>query len=616
MQALRSFLVIERDRPKFRLIPLGSLALLVGLLEVAALALVAPAIALLGNSTSFVQISIIAWFNRHFPGLAWHQALLLIIGLLFGVYLCKAVLQMVYYRQQTSLVARWQSDLANRLVRSYLNAPYQRHLQRNSAELIRNVTTLVQPFYVEFLNAALGIAVDLSAMTALIVVLLVIAPIPTLTAGVLLVVIYTAQHRLFQRLHGRLGAENAELMRLEQQSLQQSFGAFKELRVLRSNKHFIDQFADLSQRLADNIARFEFSRRLPPIFGELTMILCVTVAVLAMVVLVPDPSKFIVAVGVLAAAAFRLSPLANRIVGAIGTISRAQPALALLAQEVESDRTASATNFSALTLKGTVALRNVSFRYPGRDRDALENIDFEIKPGEMIGIVGPSGAGKTTMVDILLGLLRPTSGTVFVDGKPLGADERLIAGYVPQEIFIFDDTLRRNVALGIPDHEIDDDRVWQALRLVTLESFAKSLSRGLDMPLAERGSALSGGQRQRVAIARGLYATPSFLVMDEATSALDAETEHTVAETISGLRTRTSILIIAHRLSTVMACDRLVFMADGRIIDQAPFAELRERNAQFRQMVELATRHDGGQSRPTQAELQTALFSTSEPRQP
>jgi ATP-binding cassette subfamily C protein len=184
----------------------------------------------------------------------------------------------------------------------------------------------------------------------------------------------------------------------------------------------------------------------------------------------------------------------------------------------------------------------------------------------------------------------------------------VIAGYVPQEIFIFDDSLRRNIALGVPDKEIDDERVWHALRLVVLDSFTNSLPNGLDTLLGERGNALSGGQRQRVAIARALYAGPSFLIMDEATSALDPETEHALAETVVGLRAHTSILIIAHRLSTVTTCDRLVMLTTGRIADQGSFEELRERNAQFRQMVELAARHSGDQPMAQEQDRQTVLF--------
>lgn len=609
MQALRSFLVIEKGRSKIVLLQLGALAALVGLLEVAALAMVAPAIGILSNVKAFPQIGPAAWLGTYFANIAWQDALLLVIALLFALYLGKAMVQILYYRQQTKLVARWQSELANKLMHSYMNAPYQTHFQRNSAELIRNLTTLIQPFYVDFLNAALGLAVDLSAAVALVCLLLVIAPVPALAAGTLLIVIYTIQHQIFQRIHARLGGENAELMRKEQQSLQQSFGAFKELRVLRSDTYFVNQFILLSGRLRDNVARFEFSRRLPLIFGEIAMIFCVSAAILAMVFLVSDPTRFIVSVGVLAAAAFRLSPLANRIVGATGTISRAQPALALLAKEVEAGRlTTNAPPPKVIPLSNAIELQDVSYRYPGRDSDALRSINLTINRSEMIGVVGPSGSGKTTMVDVLLGLLSPSKGAVLVDGNRLKPDERLLAGYVPQEIFIFDDSLRRNIALGVPDDEIDDNRIRHVLNLVVLESFVGSLPLGLDTPLGERGNALSGGQRQRVAIARALYAAPTFLVMDEATSALDSETEQALTETVLGLRTHTSILVIAHRLSTVMMCDRLVMMLDGNIVDQGTFAELRDRNAQFRQMIELATRPQRDYRRAVSEEMQGAIF--------
>jgi ATP-binding cassette subfamily C protein len=499
--------------------------------------------------------------------------------------------------------------LANKLFRSYLSSPYQIHLQRNSAELIRNITVLVQQFYGEFLNAGLGLAIDLAAAGSLVILLLVIAPVPALAAGLLLIVIYTLQHRIFQRIHSRMGSENAELVREEQQALQQSFGAFKELRALRCDDHFLGHFSKLNERVRENVSHYEFSRRLPLIFGELAMMFCVSAAVLAMVVLVPDPARFLISVGILATAAFRLSPLANRIVGALGTKSRAQAGLAILAQEIEAGRDGPNAPLSfAVVWRRKIELRDVSYSYPKRDPEVLKNVNLAISHGEMVGVVGPSGSGKTTMVDILLGLLTPSRGEVLVDEKRLEADQQILAGYVPQEIFIFDDTLRRNIALGVPDDEIDDARIHELLRVVVLQALTESLPNGLDTRLGERGSALSGGQRQRIGIARALYAAPAFLVMDEATSALDLGTEQEIGETIAALRKKVTILVVAHRLSTVRMCDRLVMMAEGRIADQGTFSELAARNTQFRGMVELATKV-GGEHRAEEKEApQRALF--------
>ena len=216
-------------------------------------------------------------------------------------------------------------------------------------------------------------------------------------------------------------------------------------------------------------------------------------------------------------------------------------------------------------------------------------MSLEIRKGESLAIVGPSGAGKTTVADMLLGLIRPSSGTIELDGRWLAADEVIASiSYVPQSIYLLDDTLRRNVAFGIADFEIDDARVQQALTLAQMDELLASLPDGINTFVGERGVRLSGGQRQRIGIARALYGDPEFLVLDEATAALDVETERRFTDTVHDLASRKTLVVIAHRLSTVRQCHRIAFMENSRIVDVAPFDELLLRNARFRELVEVA----------------------------
>ena len=244
-----------------------------------------------------------------------------------------------------------------------------------------------------------------------------------------------------------------------------------------------------------------------------------------------------------------------------------------------------------LQIQRDIEVRNVHYSYPGSEEMALKGVTLTIPRGQSIAFTGPSGAGKTTMVDLLLGLLDPVRGEILVDGENiqehLSAWQRNI-GYIPQFIYLSDESLRSNIAFGIPEKEIDDEKVWKALRLAQLEDFVTRLPDGLDALIGERGVRLSGGQRQRIGIARALYHDPQVLVMDEATSALDNITEKQIIQAIEELKGDRTIITIAHRLTTVMKCDRIYFMTDGKIHSEGTYDELIEHNEQFRVLADVS----------------------------
>ncbi len=346
------------------------------------------------------------------------------------------------------------------------------------------------------------------------------------------------------------------------------------MRIGRREAHFLGQFDRLQDRIRRNTYQFEFTRRLPPVFGELTIILCVTVAVLILMARTSETGQIATSLGLLAAVAFRLSPLANRIVGSTGTLQNSAAGVEALAAELAENRAAAVSRPSTaepLRITGDIELIDVSYRYPDREACALSNIDLTVRKGQVLGVVGGSGAGKTTLIDIVLGLLTPTEGRVLVDGTRVEPERYLSAGYVPQEIFLFDDTLRANIAFGAPKEEVDDKEIYRVLGLLRLDDMLARLPDGLDTRLGERGRHLSGGQRQRVGIARALCSRPELLILDEATSAMDAHTEERITDVISALRGDVTIIVIAHRLSTVRNCDSIVMLEEGRIVGQGSF---------------------------------------------
>jgi ABC-type multidrug transport system fused ATPase/permease subunit len=290
-----------------------------------------------------------------------------------------------------------------------------------------------------------------------------------------------------------------------------------------------------------------------------------------------------------------LAPL-NKVIFGVSQAKAALPSL----EQVCSDLAASETSEAAGdedevelpegSLRPRIALRNLSFAYTS-GVPVLRDIDLDIHPGEAIGLVGSSGAGKSTLVDVVLGLLEPDAGDILVDGWPLGAVRhqwQRSVGYVPQTIALFDDTVRANVALGIDADDVDDDELWRALTLAQLDDVVRALPRRLDNVIGEAGVQLSGGQRQRIGVARALYADPQVLVFDEATSALDSETEFKLTEVLDSLRGRLTTITIAHRLSTVRRCDRLLYLDDGVVEAEGTFEELNDAIPGFTRMVDLA----------------------------
>ncbi len=579
------------------LIPLLVIGVLIALLDVAGVGLVFPLVlSVAGASAPAGQLPILARLGELFSFTTPRPVILIFI--IVAIFLAKNALQVLYYAGQARVLAVTQEDLANRLVRGYLHAPYAAHLQRNSAELITNVSNLVRGAYGEAMSAILGLGVDALAAAALIGLLLVVAPLPSLIAGSMMGILLYLQQRGFKRNFEKLGGESAALCHEELLSLQQSLGAMKETQVLQREGFFEKQFSDIQRRLSRNAEKFEFIKKLPPVVSEVAMMI-VLLAAVAIMLVQDDRNVLFAQLGLLAAASVRLMPLTNRIIMAMNMIHHARPGLHLLDQELSrtGERTRRPAQPGGDSFKNEISLRDVSYSFAGGERTALSGVSLTIRRGDCVGLIGASGAGKSTLADIILGVLQPDRGEIAVDGRVMAATAMgfaVRAGYVPQRIAIFDDSLRRNVAFAVADDAIDDERVEDALKQAQLLEFVRGLPQRLDTKLGEHGQRLSGGERQRIGIARALYHLPDLLVLDEATSALDLQTEHDFNDTIKALRGRVTVIVIAHRLSTVKICDRLILLDHGRIVDQGSFAELSGRNADFVRLVELTDPRQGG----------------------
>ena len=471
--------------------------------------------------------------------------------------------------------------LSQSLFSTYLRQPYMFHLQRNSSTLMRNaknataiVTCGVDPFLVLLTDGLVAIA-----MFAL---LIAVEPVGTLAVllvfGLSTFVFQRTTRRRIDNWGYQVDYHETKIL----QHLQEGFGGAKDVKVLGRENEFLSQH---EKHLGESIRInriYNVILTLPRSFMEIITIVGLCLLVVSMVVRGRELADIVPILGLFAAAAFRVMPSINRLLMATQTLIFNRSIIASVYKDFLLDSPDSLTVKSNTKFASQLELVDVSFQYPTAVTASLQNVSLVVKRGEAVGFVGPSGAGKSTLVDVILGLFAPTSGVVKVDGQDVQQNLRNWQnqiGYVPQAIYLTDDTLRRNVAFGLNDENIDDNLVRDAIRLAQLEEFVATLPEKLDTVVGERGVRLSGGQRQRIGIARALYHNPSVLVLDEATSSLDTPTEHGVMQAVRALHGSKTVLIVAHRMSTVEYCDRLYKIENARITEEGTFDEVVQRSA-------------------------------------
>jgi ABC-type multidrug transport system fused ATPase/permease subunit len=509
--------------------------------------------------------------------------------LLAAFFLAKNAVQGMQAWAVGRRVAEGITTLSQRLLALYLAAPYPFILRRNSAEIIRNVSGAVDTVFRRVIAPTVALVVEACVVGAIVAVLLIASPLVTLVVVALLGgsswVLVTRTRTVFQVGGARLFALEREVLK----SLQQTLGAVKEIKVLGRERFFQEDF---SRRQAT----MEHLRFVREAFATVPRLLVETVFVTSAFVLIGlvvwmgrTGPEILPLLGLYAYAGFRAIPSANRIMMYVNEIRTGARAVDRIRADLRALSSAPAGAEPApLPFNDRIVLDRVSYAYDA-GVPLLRDVSLVIRRGESVGVVGLTGAGKSTLVDVLIGLLPPTDGRVTVDGRDLATHARAwqkAIGYVPQSIVLVDDTIRRNVALGVSDAAIDEARLAAAVRAAQIEAFIGTLPAGLDTVVGERGVRLSGGERQRVGIARALYHAPRVLVFDEATSALDNRTEAEVLRAVTTLAERPTVIAVAHRTTSVRACDRLVFLAGGRLVAEGTFEALLRESPDFRRMVE------------------------------
>ncbi len=576
------------QRRRWLLIPVLGLA--TGAAEAGAAAAVFGLISVISDPQSLTRRAAGAWIAAHLP-YQGASAVIVQLTLLVAVYhVAKNLLLAGAQHLRHRIVGESSAGLACRMLYGYLLAPYPFHFRRDSAELIRNTTHNVNAVFVA-LSAMATIGSEVLVGAGILAVLLVAAPMVTLVAGAVLSALVIGLLRATRQLARRAGGGEHELSREMLQTLQHALGAIKEIKALGREDFFYRVYAE-QQKTRLSLGHLSVTlEALPPLIIE-TVFVCGALLVVVLLTLSDGGGGTgLPLLGLFAYAGFRIVPMANRIAWRLTEIrSREVPVQTLYDDYLLVTPAAwtEAGGETPVTLRDAIALEDVGYTYPGAATPALRGVSLTVRRGESLGIVGPTGAGKSTLVDLIVGLLPPSVGRVAVDGIDIAGRARAWrrdVGYVPQQVVLLDDTLRRNVALGIADREIDEARVAAALRVAQLDATVAALPRGLDTGVGERGVRLAGGERQRVGIARALYHDPDVVVLDEATAALDTATEVAVADALRALRGEKTVLLIAHRLSTVRGCDRIAVIADGRLADCGTYDELLARSDMFRRLA-------------------------------
>ena len=515
-------------------------------------------------------------------------------ALVLGTFLAKGVFNILFRRWMVRFVSMQAVDTGDQLLRRYLSAPYWLHLQRNTAELTRTLMDGVDQTYTLVVVGAVGAVSEVVTIVALFLALLVLMPVPAMLAVLYFAFCGYAVDRLIRARATSAGRTMADSAHHVYVTAFQALGGVKEIKVRQRGPHFLGAYRAARLEFAEARASSVFLAELPRYILEIVFIVGVALVATAVYASHSGPTALSM-VALFVAAGFRLLPSLVRLVSSLSNVRVGRAGFELvvadLGDDLPSEEWATADDVD-LPFTDSLRLENVTYRYPGTEFDVVRGVEIVVPHGTSLALVGASGAGKSTIIDLVLGLHRPTGGRITVDGVDIAGSiptwQRTL-GLVPQDVYLIDESLRSNVAFGETPEEIDEERIVEAVNRAQLGDLVASLPAGLDTVVGERGIRLSGGQRQRIGIARALYQRPQLLILDEATSALDNETERRITETIESLHGEMTIVVVAHRLSTVRNCDLVVFLREGKVEAEGTFEEVQDRSPEFAHLVALGS---------------------------
>lgn len=573
---------------------------LMSFMEFLGISAIFPLLLLVMSPDAPAEHSILGGFYSFF-GTDDSAKLAMILGFcIAALFFFKNIFQIFYWRHEFSTLAKWRVKIIQKLYNAYMTSSYESYMKRNSSSMM-NTLIFTAPTSINFFVHQILSLVNYG-LTALVILSYIIYT-NWLAALVIFLVTITFIKIYFMTIKSytiRLGKQVNEMAMEQQSLLQQSFVGYKDTKVNLKETFFSDRYFKIAKNFSDAEERLLFLRGLPPAIVELLAITLLIAIFQAILFSGQDIKTAAAQIGVIVLACIRLLPIVNRSISSITYINGSKTIVDDLLREADELNITSSKHHTlggnqqshdvqALSFERQVTLENLSYTYPEKDNAAIRNISLAIKSGEFIGMTGPSGGGKSTLTNILLGFLDRFDGHYKVDDVEINHDNvrnlRQIIGYVDQNIFMMDASIAENIAFGVERKNINEDKVIESLKKAQIWDHVQALPEGIYTQVGENGKLFSGGQRQRLAIARAFYRDISILILDEASAALDVETEFKFFSFLESLKGQMTVIMIAHRLSTLKSCDRVYFIEDGEIKDSGTFEELYQISPKFKSYI-------------------------------
>ena len=575
-QILKKLKVLLDKKQKLTMAGLVALMVVGAFLQTAGIGLLVQVVSVAIDKTALEKDGIVRGFYDFLGCQSFESFSVTVMALLIVVFAVKNAFLFVQQKLTFAFVYTNQFRTSERMMRNYLRRSYEFYLNADTAVVQRSITSDVNNMYALIL-ALLQLLSDGVVSLFVVGYCLMTNGAMTILLAVSLVALLAAIKTVLKPIMHKAGEDNQNYYSGLFKWISQTVQGIKAVKIICKEQYFVEEYRKCGRGYVNAVQRYSLYNNVPKLLIETVCIAVMMGYMIVLTVTGTSTETMLEVLSTLAAAAFVLLPAVNRINNQINSIAYFEPFFMgvsdNLQEEIEDDKVdmSFATEEEKLPLKQAIELRDITYAYPNTDKLIFDHAELTIDIGSAVGIVGVSGAGKSTIVDVLLGLLEVRSGTIYADGVDVKTCYRSFLkniGYIPQMIFMLDDTIRRNVAFGVQDECIDERKVWEALREAQLDEFVKSLPDGLDTGIGERGIRLSGGQRQRIGIARALYYDPEVLILDEATSALDNDTEAAIMAAINRLQGRKTLVIIAHRLQTIEKCDMVYRVEDGKIVPE------------------------------------------------
>ncbi|MCM1568076.1 MAG: ABC transporter ATP-binding protein/permease [Roseburia sp.] len=573
-QILKKLNVLLDKKQKRDMVGLIFLMVIGAFLQTAGVSLLVQVVNVVIDSEAVENSRIAGIFYRLLGGGEYDDFAVTVMVLLILTFIVKNLFLFVQQKLTFAFVYTNQFSTSERMMRNYLRRGYEFYLNADTAVVQRSITADVNNMYALIL-ALLQMLSDGVVSLFIISYCFLTNGTMTLLMAVVLVILMILIKRVLKPVMYKAGKDNQDYYSGLFKWISQTVQGIKEVKIACKEQYFVEEYRKCGKGYVDAVQKYSLYNNVPKLLIETA---CVGTMVGYMIFLVVSgvPTESMMEVfSTLAAAAFVLLPCVNRINNQINSIAYFEPFFMGVTDNLQDEISGTKVDMSfavdeeKLPVKKLIEMKDITYAYPNTERLIFDHASLTVPVGRSVGIVGTSGAGKSTVVDILLGLLEVKSGTVSADGVDIKTRYRgwlKNVGYIPQMIFMLDDNIRRNIAFGVPEEEIDEDRLWEVLKEAQLDEFVRTLPEGLNTGIGERGIRLSGGQRQRIGIARALYNDPEVLILDEATSALDNDTEAAIMDAINRLHGKKTLLIIAHRLQTIEKCDLVYRVENGRAV--------------------------------------------------